>query len=106
DIEVSHHLLYDRELLRVLLAEIGPVGLQDAEQLYHHRGHAPEVAGPPRSLERRGDGAEVDDGLEAGRIHLLDRRREQKVAPGCLEQARVALDVLRVAGQVFGRAEL
>ena len=49
---------------------------------------------------------DLDPGLEAGRVHLLERRREEDVDPGLLGEARVAVLVSRIAGEVLAGDEL
>ena len=57
EVEVGHELAHDDALLRVLLAEVGDVGLHHGEQLGDDGGHAPEVLrAAHRALERLGDG--------------------------------------------------
>ena len=46
EVEIGGHAADDRELLRVLAAEVRAARTDDREQLGHDRGHAVEVAGP------------------------------------------------------------
>jgi hypothetical protein len=54
--QLAHHVGEHHQLLVVLLAEQGHLGLDDVEQLQHHRGHAAEMAGPHGALEDVGVG--------------------------------------------------
>ena len=102
DREVARHLADDHDLLRVLLAEVGVLRADDAEQDGHHGRDAVEVAGPGGALERPGERPDVDDGVEAGRVDLLDRRRPDEVDALGLADREVARLVARVA-LVVGR---
>ena len=78
-IEVGNHPPDDRQLLRVLLAEIRHVGLNDVEQLQHHGRDAVEMAGPVSPAQVIGQSADVHRAAQRARIHLGDRRREHEV---------------------------
>ena len=64
------------------------------------------MAGTERAFERPRQLLDVDPGLEAGRIELVVVRREEDVDAGVLGDARVALLVARVLGEVLARREL
>ena len=64
----------DSRLLGVLLAEVGDVGHDHAEELRHHRGHAAEVGGAADgTLQSFAEAEHLDGGGEAGGIDLRDR---------------------------------
>src|SRR5204862_300479 len=71
--------LHDRRLLRVLLAEIRPVGADDVEQLQADRRDAAEVAGAELPFERVAEALWLDPRLEPRRVEPLHGRREQDV---------------------------
>ena len=82
EVEVAGHAPDHRDLLRVLLAEVGDVGLNGVEELGDHRGDAAEVLRPaPRRVaaEHLGQALDLDVGGEAVRVDLFDRRRVDEV---------------------------
>ena len=80
DVEVAHEPADHDGLLRVLLAEVGHVGRDHVEELGDDGRHAVEVrATPVGALERLGHPGHRHGRGEAGRVDLLDRRREQVV---------------------------
>ena len=101
------HAPDDRELLGVLAAEVGPVGLEDVEQLRHHGRDAAEVAGPALALEGRRPPRRRPPQVSkpAGYISA-GAGREQEVAAGLGQEPAVALEVARVAGEVLLGSEL
>ena len=125
DVEVAHDAADDRDLLRVLLAEEGDVGLGDVQQLRDDGGDAGEVRGAALGAlergadlvdrDRRGEASRVDlaaprreqkVGAQAERVDLAGRRREEDVGAGLGGQRRVAGLVARVGGEVGGLVEL
>ncbi len=75
--DIGHHAFDHAQLLRVLLAEVGALRLDDAKETGDHGGNAAEVAGTMRAFEAfREPARDFDPISEAGRIHLLDRRNE------------------------------
>ena len=65
EVQVADELLHDRDLLRVLAAEVGDVGADDREQLQAGGRDAAEVAGPRLALEPGGRALRLDPGREA-----------------------------------------
>ena len=100
--QVPRHLPDDHDLLGVLLAEVGAVGADQAEEDRDDGGDAVEVARACRALERLGDGPDRHGRVEARRVDLLDRRREDDVDALGLADREVARLVARVA-RVVGR---
>ena len=72
------------------------LGADEVEQDGDDRRDAVEVAGPRGALERPRDRADRDDRVEARRIDLLDRRREDDVDALGLADREVARLVARV----------
>ena len=105
-VEVPDHPAHDLHLLRVLLPEVDRVRTDDVEELAADGGDGPEVPRPELALEGRAQLGDLDPGLEALGVHLLDRWREQEVDACVGEEAGVARLVTRVAGEVCGLAEL
>ena len=108
-VEVADHAADDRELLGVLLAEIGDVGLDGVEELGDDGGDAAEVLGAALrrvALEDLGEALDLDPGREALWVDLLDRRRVDEVDAGLGREPRVALLVARIAVEVLARPEL
>ena len=96
----------DDELLGVLLPEVGPVRLDDMEQLGHDGRHADEMSGPRGPFVEVGDGAGVDLGLGTRPVHLLRSGSEDQTDTGGFEHAEVAVEVTGVGGEVLAGAEL
>ena len=105
-VEVAHHTLDDGQLLPVLLAKIRHMGGREQKELEHHGAYALKMRGaahaaqPPRHIRH------VDPGAVIRRIHGFGRRVEKRVHAQALGGGGVALQVARVGGQVFARAEL
>ena len=66
----------------------------------------PRNAGPHRALPALRPSAGHDPDLRPGRIHRLHRRHEERVHPARLGQRPVAIEVARVAAEVFVGPEL
>jgi len=64
------------------------------------------VAGTVLALQDAAELLDLDPGLEAWRVDLLERRREENVYAGLLREPRVALLVARVALEVLAFGEL
>jgi len=64
------------------------------------------VTGPDGALEDGSQGAGLDPGIEAGRIHLVRTRDEQNVDTVALGCGRVAGLVPRVGVEILAGAEL
>ena len=106
DVEVADHAPDHRQLLGVLLAEVGDLGLDRVEELGDDGGDAAEVPGAaPRrvAVEHLGQALDLDRGREALGIDLLDRGRVDVVDAGLGGEPRVALLVARVAVEVLAR---
>ena len=86
--EVVDHAADDRELLPVLLAEVGAARADEVEELRHHRGHPREVRRPALALERLGHLAHGHRRQQRHRVHLLDRRGEDQPDTRRLGRAR------------------
>ena len=106
EVEVAHHLRDDGDLLRVLLAEVGPCGSHDVEELEADGGHAAEVSGPVLAFEQSRKLFDLYPGLVARGIELLRRGSEQQVDTFLLGHARIALLVAWVAPEILAGAEL
>ena len=106
EVEVPGHASDDDKLLGVLLAEVGPIGLDDVEELGNDGGDADEVTGPRRAFVEVGDGAGVDPGVGAGAVHLVGGGGEDEADTCLFEHAEVAVAVAGVGCEVFVGAEL
>src|SRR3954454_15211086 len=107
EVEVAHHPAEHRDLLRVLLAEVGAVRLDDIEQLRDDRADAREVARPPvRALEDLAEA--LDDYLRARAVavDLVQPGREEHVGALLLGDPRVAALVARIGLEVARVVEL
>ena len=109
DVEVAHHAPDHRQLLGVLLAEVGDVGLTVLKSLATTVVTPRKWLGPaPRgvAVEDLGQALDLDRGREAVGVDLLDRGRVDEVDAGLGGEPRVALLVARVALEVLAGAEL
>ena len=70
EIEIFNKTPDDHRLLEILLTEVGDGGLDEVQELENHRGDAAKMPGTQRSFERPGDGAWIDESVEAGGIHV------------------------------------
>ena len=104
--EVAHELADDRGLLRVLLAEVRALRADDVEENEADGCDAAEVAGTCVALEPAGDVFDLDPGLEARRIDLVDVGREHDVHAGGLRELEVALLVARIRVEIGLLVEL
>src|SRR3990172_6025737 len=78
--QITHHPADHRELLGVLLTEVGGAATDRMEQLRDGGGHTAEVAGARGALEALAQRSPIDYDLGlSGRIHLLGARGEQDV---------------------------
>ena len=96
----------DGNLLEVLFAEIGAVGLRQVEEAAHHHCHAREMARAAGSFHHLLDGAEVIDRIDGFGIHLLDGGDEGDVGFCGCELLAVGLHRAGVFGEVFLVIEL
>jgi hypothetical protein len=93
--------------MRTGRSEEGHVGPDHVQQLGHDGRHAVEVAhAAVLSFEGLGQTAHVHRRPEAGRVDLVQRRREEHVGAGVGGQRGIAVLVARVGGQVAGGVEL
>jgi len=106
DGEVARHLADDHDLLGVLLPEVGPLGADQVEEDRDDRGDAVEVSGPCGAFERPGDGSDRHGRVEAGRIDLVDLRREDEIDAFLSTDREIARLVPRISLEVRGLVEL
>jgi hypothetical protein len=105
-VQIGDQAFEDRGLLRVLLAEVGPVRPDDVEELEADRRHSAEVPGTGAPFQLIREAFDLHPGPEALRIHLLGGRDEQVVDPRGLRERGVGLFVARVALEVLPLPEL
>lgn len=96
----------DRQLLGVLAPEHGDVGLDRGEQLRHDGRDATEVSGSVGSLERTGEVARLDGGVEALRVHRSRCGRIDRIDPGSRAAGEIGLEGARVPCEILGTVEL
>jgi hypothetical protein len=101
------HPADDRELLGVLLAEVGGRRAARVEQLGHDGDHAAEVAGADRPLQPVGQGSGVDRHAgRAVRVHRGGVGGEHQVDALGLRQREVPVEVAGIRLEVLPRPEL
>ena len=105
-VELLHHAAHELQLLAVLLAEHGVVGLHQIEELQHDRAYAVEKARTERAVELVADRRRLHAVDLRRRIHVVLVRREQYVDPFALELRTVGFERSRVAIEVLVRTEL
>ncbi len=105
-VQVPHEPANDHQLLIILLAENGEVGLNLIEQFGHDQSDAAEHLRSEITFQPQGGAGHGDAGGEAVGIHFSSRRGEHQVTPGAGQQARVFFLLARVFVQVFMGGEL
>ena len=106
-VEVRDHAFDHRNLLGVLLSEVGKIRRYHAEKFRHHRGDAAEVGGSTRrALEAVGEAEDLDSAGKAVRVDLLDRRSEQDVGAGLLGEAGIVGLAARIELEVGALVKL
>ena len=109
-VQIAHHLSDDGYLRRILLAEVGTVGLNDVEELCHHGRDSDKVPWTRCSIEPRGYRTWIDGSLSlqpvCARIHLVGRRGKEKRNAFALQLLAVVVEGARIPGQVLVRPEL
>ena len=94
----------DRQLLEVLLAEVGPARAGQGEQLGDDGRHPVEVPGPVGAFEPLAEAGHADGGERADRGNISSLVGANTYAtPAALGQGQVAVEVPRVGGEVLGR---
>src|SRR4029077_4016042 len=97
----------ERELLEVLLAEVGTVGTNQVQQFGHDGEHAGEVPRSAGALQLGRERAWLDGDLRlTAAVDLGDGRGPDNVHPGLFAAGQVRVERSRVAAQVVVRAEL
>ena len=88
------------QLLGVLLAEVGPVGLDDVEELGTTVATPRKWPGRSAPSSARVTPFDIDPGIEARRVHLVGGGHEDDVDVfSCWSRRQVALGVARVASR-------
>jgi len=106
EIKVGDEFADDSDLLGVLLAEDGDVGLNDVEEFGDDGGDAAEMGGAGYAFKGFGDGFLTDVGGVAVGVEFLFGGTEDVVGTGGLGFDGVALRISRVLGGVFAGAKL
>ena len=96
----------DRDLLIVLLAEIGGIGLDDVEELGHHRGDAGEMAGPGFAFEFGAKLRQVNHRLHRLRIHVGDAGRKNEIDACLFQHGAVAGEIAGILVEILVFAKL
>ena len=103
--EVPDQLPDHLHLLGVLLPEVDAPRAHDREQLEDDGCDAAEVPWPELALEDRAELRDLDPGLEALGVHLLEGRREHEVDAGLRGEREIVRLVTGIASEV-GLGEL
>ena len=93
DVEIAHQTADHERLLRVLLPEVGAVGLRHVEELRHHGGDPAEVfaaAVGGVALKGLGEATDLHGRVESVGVDLLDGRDKEQVHARRLRLLRVA----------------
>lgn len=98
--------MHDGELLGVLAAEHGDIGLHRGEQLGDDRRNTTEVARSMRTLERPGEVPRLDRGVEPLGVHRGGRRGVHRVDTHGGAPLDICLEGARIAGEILGAVEL
>ena len=107
NVEIAHQALDRLELLVILLAEQGDIGLSLHQQLDDDRRHPGEVAWPELVLETcRRRPVDTDQRRETRRVHAVEIGREDQIGTGRLDHRAIALEVARIGRKVLVGGEL
>jgi hypothetical protein len=106
EVEVADHGAEDGDLGGVFLAEEGAVGGEDVEELGDDGSDAAEVVRARGAVEAAADVRDVDEGLGAGRVHLVGGGGEEEIDAFVAQKLAVFGEGAGIAGEVFGRGEL
>ena len=104
--EVGHEAADHRQLLEVLLPEVGPARPRQREQLGHDGGHPVEVSGPRRPFHGLGEALYRDGGDGRPGEELVGGRRQHQMGAGLAGQPAVLVEMTGVGGQVLAGSEL
>src|SRR6185503_17832038 len=104
--EIKHQLPDDWQLLKIFFTEDGDVRQNDVKKLGHDGGDPAKMARAGCATQRQAKLLDVDVGLPARRIDLLDGGMKQDVDIFVCQQFEVAHEVARVGGKIFAGAEL
>ena len=105
-IEVGDEPLDDRELLRVLLAEVRAVRLHHLKELQHDSRHAAEMSGAELPAQMIGKASDVDGALRRLRVHLRRRRRKHDVDAMLAAERDIGIERARIAREIVLAVEL
>jgi len=106
DVQVPDHAANDLELLKVLFAEVGPLGLDDVKELEHHGTDPPEVPRPRRAAQVGAKPGFFHEGGGVGGVHGRGVGGEDQVGFQTLQKVLVPDQIPGVGGQVLPGAEL
>ena len=106
EVEVAGHRAHDRDLLGVLLPEVGAFRANYVEELAADRRDSAEVAGAVGALEDGPELLDLDPGLVARRVELVGGGGEEHVDSCLLGERSIAGLVSRVAREVLAPREL
>ena len=88
DVQIASQLANNRQLLVILLAEIGDVGQSLDQQLCHDRRHAVEVAGTVRAAEALRQSVHSHQCGKTGRVDFIQGGKEHEIDTGGLQHFR------------------
>ena len=100
-IEIAHHALDHGELLEILAAEEGNIGLDEVEELVHHRRHPAKVAGAAGAAEDISQPFDIDPGRSISRIEGGSVRGKDEIDAGGTGEFAVALQRARIGGEIL-----
>ncbi len=100
-IEVTHQVLDDCQLLPIFSPEIGACRLDNVEELEHYGRDTGEMAGPGDSLERTGHWTNINAGSKSFRVYLILSWDKNGISTRFTQQRDIAFNVTRVTGQVL-----
>src|SRR2546423_1019105 len=89
EIQISHHLRNNADLLRVLTPEVSEMRLNDFQQLENHGGYTAEVARTRAALETVTQSFDLYVGVKVLGINFRRVGKKQKIDAGGLEFLRI-----------------
>ena len=106
EMEIANHAPDDGELLKVLFTKYGEIGLDDEEELCHHRAHAAEMVRPAGTAKPSGKAGFLDGHRSVRIINRGDFRKENEIRPLGVASCQIRFDRARICAQIFVGSEL
>src|SRR6185437_9802251 len=101
EVQIAHHPADEHGLLKVLPAEHRDIGLDQMEELRYHREDPREVSRTNRAFEPERHWTRIHPDQRLPGIHRRAVGREETIDAPLSREGAVAIEVTRVAGEIF-----